>query len=130
MRNADFLEPLIVNVLGKDMTFTSRLGIWDNAIKAIIEKPIIGHAKTIATTTFHGLTFSIIFNKKFAFCKTQFIMDKAGDFLKSIGLYELFNKEKVTIKEMIDHDWNYSFINSKIEERRRISIKFIEENIK
>lgn len=57
-------------------------------------------------------------------------MDKAGDFLKSIGLYELFNKEKVTIKEMIDHDWNYSFINSKIEERRRISIKFIEENIK
>lgn len=88
------------------------------------------YAKTIATTTFHGLTFSIIFNKKFAFCKTQFIMDKAGDFLKSIGLYELFNKEKVTIKEMIDHDWNYSFINSKIEERRRISIKFIEENIK
>lgn len=76
------------------------------------------------------MTFSIIFNKKFAFCKTQFIMDKAGDFLKSIGLYELFNKEKVTIKEMIDHDWNYSFINSKIEERRRISIKFIEENIK
>lgn len=43
---------------------------------------------------------------------------------------ELFNKEKVTIKEMIDHDWNYSFINSKIEERRRISVKFIEENIK
>lgn len=43
LRNADFLEPLIVNVLGKDMTFTSRLGIWDNAIKAIIEKPIIGH---------------------------------------------------------------------------------------
>lgn len=43
LRNSDFLAPVIVGVLGKDMTFTNRLEIWDNAIKAIIAKPFIGH---------------------------------------------------------------------------------------
>lgn len=85
------------------------------------------HAENIATTTFHGLTFSIIFNKRFAFCKTQFIMDKAGDYLKSIGLYDLFNKENVTIEEMINHNWDYDYINSYLNKERKKSIAFIEK---
>ena len=42
-QSSDFLEPIIVDILGKDMTFTNRLEIWDNAIKAIIASPFIGH---------------------------------------------------------------------------------------
>lgn len=34
------------------------------------------YAKTIATTTFHGLTFSIIFNKKFAFARHNLLWTK------------------------------------------------------
>lgn len=42
-RSFDFLEPIIVDVLGKTMTFSSRLGIWDNAILAISNRPITGY---------------------------------------------------------------------------------------
>lgn len=42
-RNFQFLEPIIVNVLGKSMTFSSRLGIWDNALLAINNKLVTGY---------------------------------------------------------------------------------------
>ena len=41
--NSSFLEPLIVGILGKDMTFSNRLIIWQNAIEAIILNPIFGY---------------------------------------------------------------------------------------
>lgn len=34
---------LIVNILGKDITLTQRLGLWSRAIEMIIEKPIFGY---------------------------------------------------------------------------------------
>lgn len=43
LQSSDFLEPIIVGMLGKDMTFTNRLEIWDNAIKSIIASPLMGH---------------------------------------------------------------------------------------
>lgn len=42
-RNFEFLEPIIVGVLGKSMTFSSRLDIWDNAILAINNKLTTGY---------------------------------------------------------------------------------------
>ena len=42
-RNFQFLEPIIVDVLGKSMTFSSRLDIWDNALLAINNKLITGY---------------------------------------------------------------------------------------
>ena len=51
----DYLEPLIVGVLGGDMTFTGRLEIWDNAIKAIAAKPLQGYGiitQSVAVKTF------------------------------------------------------------------------------
>ena len=86
------------------------------------------YAQTIATTTFHGLTFSLIFNKRFAFCKTKFIMDKAGDFLKEIGLFDLFNSE-CSISDMINWDWDYECINKIINEKREKSFAFLLEDI-
>lgn len=52
------------------------------------------YAASIATSTFHGITFSLIFNKKFAFCKTDFIMAKVDDFLKELKLFDLFDKNQ------------------------------------
>lgn len=43
IRQYDFLEPIIVGVLNGDMTFTGRLVIWDNAIQAILKRPIWGY---------------------------------------------------------------------------------------
>lgn len=42
-RTYKFLEPIVVNVLQGDMTFTGRLTIWNNAIEEILRHPIIGH---------------------------------------------------------------------------------------
>lgn len=82
-------------------------------------------AKTVATTTFHGLTFSLIFNKQFAFCKTDFILAKAGTFLKDLGLYQKFTDPNISVKEMIDEDWNYEYINKVIGVQRTKSIQFL-----
>ena len=41
-RRTDFVSP-ILDLLGKDMTFTGRLTIWDNAISCILNKPIFGY---------------------------------------------------------------------------------------
>ena len=87
------------------------------------------NATTIATTTYHGLTFSLIFKKRFAFSKTNFIMDKAGSFLRELGLYDLFNKEGVTIEEMLGYEWNYEKINSVINMKRKESYDFLKQII-
>lgn len=42
LQSSDFLKPIIVGVLGKDMTYTNRLEIWDNSFKAILAKPLFG----------------------------------------------------------------------------------------
>lgn len=86
-------------------------------------------AKYIATSTFHGLTFSLIFKKKFAFCKTDFIMAKAGHFLKDLGLFEKFTAQNNSVEEMIDGDWNYKYINAVIDSQRTKSIQFLHHTI-
>lgn len=42
-RSYGFIEPLVVNILGKDMTLSNRVFIWDNALNAIVKKPLLGH---------------------------------------------------------------------------------------
>lgn len=86
-------------------------------------------AQVVATSTFHGLTFSLIFNKVFAFCKTDFILAKAGEFLKEIGLYEKFVSDHVTVKDMLDGDWNYDKINEIIAQQRHISLSYLKQAI-
>lgn len=42
VRFFEFLQPLLVGVLKKDMTFTHRLGIWERALAMIVNKPLFG----------------------------------------------------------------------------------------
>lgn len=83
------------------------------------------YAAYIATSTFHGITFSLIFNKKFAFCKTDFIMAKVDVFLKELKLFNLFDKDKDDVFGMLDYDFNYSYINKIIGEKKIISLDFL-----
>ena len=43
VQNFDFLKPIIEGVLQKDMTFNSRIGIWNNAMLAIKDNWLIGY---------------------------------------------------------------------------------------
>lgn len=85
-------------------------------------------ANFIATSTFHGLTFSLIFNKKFAFCKTDFIMAKAKVFLEEINLLEKF-KEPEDVQLMLCSEWNYQFINKVIDNKRKLSLQFLHNSL-
>ena len=88
------------------------------------------HADMIATSTFHGVTFSLIFNKNFAFCKTDFIMAKIDKFLKELGLFDLFNQDKNDVEGMLGHDFNYYQINKIIDKKREESLNFLRKACK
>ena len=83
------------------------------------------YAASVATSTFHGVTFSLIFNKKFAFCKTDFIMAKVDDFLKELKLFDLFDKNQDDVFGMLGHNFNYNYINKIIEKKRTASLDFL-----
>ncbi len=82
-------------------------------------------AKTIATSTYHGLTFALIFNKPLAFCRSDFIIAKAKSFLQKLNLYDLFEKEGTPVSAMMSHNWDYKDINAVIDKERNNSINFL-----
>lgn len=85
------------------------------------------YATAVATSTFHGITFSLIFNKKFAFCKSDFIMAKIDKFLKEIDLYGLYNQNQDNVESMIEHDFDYIHINEIVDRKRKKSIEFLQK---
>lgn len=90
------------------------------------------YATYVATSTFHGITFSLIFNKKFAFCKSDFIMAKVDRFLKELKLFDLFDKDQNDVYGMLNHDFNYTLINEIIANKKEDSLDFLRKacNIK
>lgn len=86
-------------------------------------------AEIVVTCTYHGLMFGLIFNKKMLFNATQFMRDKASDFIEYIGLKEVFLEGK-TFEEQLRYNWNYCFINQKIDEKKKSSIMYLKENIR
>ena len=67
----------------------------------------------------------MIFNKNFAFCKSDFIMAKIDKFLKELNLFDIFNKDRNDVCGMLSHDFNYSFINGIIANKREESLDFL-----
>lgn len=83
------------------------------------------YATAVATSTFHGITFGLIFNKKLAFCKSDFIMAKIDVFLKDINLYKLYNENRDDVERMLTYNFNYIHINEIIDKKREKSIEFL-----
>lgn len=81
------------------------------------------YAEVIATSTFHGITFSLIFKKKFAFCKTDFIMAKISDFLEELGLSTMFDCDDVA--QILNAEWDYEHIEEIIDGKKSTSIEFL-----
>lgn len=80
------------------------------------------NATAVATSTFHGLTFSLVFNKPLAFCATPFILSKADAFLKKVGLYDLYVNDSPDARKMFDFRWDFESINQVICEEKEKSI--------
>lgn len=82
----------------------------------------------VATSTFHGLTFGLLFNKKLAFCKTDFILAKVEGLLRELGIYDLFD-DSSNVQKMLEFDWNkqYKLINEIVNNKKEKSINYIKK---
>lgn len=83
-------------------------------------------AEYVATSTFHGLTLGLIFQKRIAFCKTDFILAKISGMLKKLGLFEVFQNESA-VESMFCYDWDYTVISRVIDEEREQSKRYLRE---
>lgn len=81
-------------------------------------------AQAVATSTFHGLTFGLVFEKPLAFCRTDFIMAKAGSFLKKLGLYDLY-ENNTDVKKMLEHRRDIQATRAVVGEMRRESEDYL-----
>ena len=52
-------------------------------------------------------------------------MAKVDVFLKELKLFNLFDKDKDDVFGMLDYDFNYSYINKIIGEKKIISLDFL-----
>ncbi len=84
------------------------------------------NADAVMTTTFHGLMFGLIFNKRIIFQPTQFILDKCSCLIDKLGLrYPLV--ECKSFSEKYDWEWNYEKINSVLEKMREDSYNYLDK---
>lgn len=87
------------------------------------------NARVVATSTFHGMIFSLVFGKKVAYYKTDFIEAKIHDFLCEIGIGEKYlNGDDVY--NMYETKWDYERIYSIIENKKDVSLKYLTQNLR
>lgn len=67
-----FLEPIVSGVFGKDLTFSSRATIWENVMRYIAQKPLIGWGYNNEETVSHMLGHQAYVNAHNQFLNTAF----------------------------------------------------------
>lgn len=92
---------------------------------------LIDHAKYIITDSFHGLVFSIMFNKKFLSIRrvnSEDINIRITDFLKYIGAEDkIENIDDIT--DLKAYDWNFTLYNFKVQQLIETSREFLNQII-
>ena len=82
------------------------------------------NAEFVVTCTFHGLMFSINYEKKIVFNQVAYVKNRSTTLLEKLGLYELY-KNGTTLHQVLDYDWNYAEINKKLDGLRLESMVFL-----
>lgn len=86
------------------------------------------YSEFVMTSTFHGLVFGLIFNKKLIFNPTEFIMKKATKLINDLDISDiLLNNDSF---EKADKNWKYSLVNEKIKNMREESMQYLIKNLK
>ncbi len=97
----------------------------------VMPKDLFGYfkgAQLIATDSFHGLAFGLLFEKKIAYSRSPFIDAKAKNLLIELGIDEYFNVDG-DIEGMYSQEWDYAYINKVIEGKRNRSIEYLLNSI-
>lgn len=86
------------------------------------------HASAVMTCTYHGLMFSIIFEKKIIFNMTEFIYNKSESFIDGLGMKEVLLND-LDFNAKMNWNWDYSIIYSKLNQMKSDSIGFLDSAI-
>lgn len=86
------------------------------------------NAETVVTCTFHGMMFSLNFRKRFLFNQVAYTVNRSQWLLEQLGLAPLFHGD-VSLKQVMEYDWDYDSINMRLEKLRAQSLQFLEEAI-
>lgn len=92
----------------------------------------IYNSRFIITNSFHGLVFSIIFNKQFAFVSTNHKNEtRAQSILEKLELKDrlFYSYEALAQSNIWDNTIDYSAVNSQLAKLRMQSIFFLEEHL-
>lgn len=90
----------------------------------------IGGAKFIITDSFHGLAFSLLYNKEFiVYAVENGKNSRLLDLLKTVGLENRYftNIEDLKSTNIYKEKIDYTKVNSIIQQKRKESISFLEE---
>lgn len=83
-------------------------------------------AMFVVTCTFHGLMFSINFEKRILFNQVEYVKNRSTWLLEKLGLLSLFAND-VTLEKCLNYEWSYSEINRKLDALRKSSEDFLKE---
>ena len=83
-------------------------------------------AEFVVTCTFHGLMFSLIHEKKFVFNQVDYVKNRSTSLLEDLGLYKLY-KGGLILKDILDYEWNYDLLKSRLAVLRENSMNFLRE---
>lgn len=86
-------------------------------------------AEYVVTCTFHGLMFSINYEKKVVFNQIEYVKNRSTYLLESLGIYDLY-RNGADVKEILGNTWDYNMINSRLDEMRKISFEFLKRGLK
>ena len=81
-------------------------------------------AEFVVTCTFHGLMFSINFEKKIVFNQVAYVENRSTTLLQELGLYDLY-KSGTNLDSALNFNWDYEEINRRLFEMRKESLTFI-----
>lgn len=87
------------------------------------------NAHAIMTSTYHGLLFGIIFKKKIVFYPTNFIVDKAEEFIEKLNLRKVL-LEITSFRGKLFWEWNYEKIYRELNKEREKSFAYLDRNLK
>jgi hypothetical protein len=85
------------------------------------------YANCVATCMFHGLMFSINFNKKVYFNQVEYVKNRSQWLLEVTGL-EKFNKQK-SVEYVFDSNWDYEDIENKLSTYKIKSLNYLKKSL-
>ena len=86
-------------------------------------------AEFVVTSTFHGLMFSLIYEKKFLFYQEEYVKNRSQWILEKIGISDLFNINDLSLERVIAFDWKYSEYRKVLEGIRKESLEYLRNAI-